>query len=504
MTVSGNLPLLSRRLWAVAAPWWAVAAALLAGLLLALLPLAQAAGLLVGAALLLALLVRPLLGVLLLMLAAPLGAREALALGAGGFDTGQLLFLLVVAAWLAEGVLRRRITIPRTALNLPLALFGLLGALSLLDAPSSTAGLVELLKWVEVAVMLWIVADLVRRYGYEPLLAGLLLAGASQGVLGLWQFVFQPEDVEHFAILGGRFARAYGTFQQPNPYGAFVAWAALLGAGALAGVLMAWREKRWARPSLQSLLWWAFLALTTLFSLGGLLASWSRGAWLSFAAALIVLIFFLPRRRLTGLLLFLAALAAAGAAWQLDLLPASVIARLTDFAGELPGALSALGGVDVRGVEITDENFAVVERLAHWQAGLAMANAEPWLGVGFGNYEAAYPAYALLNWPIALGHAHNYYLNLLAEVGIAGLLAYLLLWSVIFAVTLRALRQPWPVRGLVLGLLAVWVALSVHQLLDKLYVNNLYLHLGAMLGMLIGLSPGRQPSSPGRMDKVIG
>lgn len=504
MTASSSRPLFWGRARAGATPGWALAVALLAGLLLAWLPLEQAAALFLGGGLVLALLVRPLVGVLLLMLAAPLGAREALALGAGGFDTGQLLFLLVVAAWLAEGALRRQIAIPYTPFNLPLALFGLVGALSLLDAPSSTAGFVELLKWVEVAVLLWIVADLTRRYGYRPLLAGLLLAGASQGALGLYQFVVQPEEVEHFAILEGRFARAYGTFQQPNPYGAFVAWSALVGTGALAGALMAWRNQGWSRPRLLTLLWWTFLALTTALALGGLLASWSRGAWLSFAAALVALLVFLPRRRLTGLLLLLAALVAAGAAWQIGLLPASVTARLTDFGADVPGALSALGGVDVRGVEITDENFAVVERLAHWQAGLAMAEAEPWLGVGFGNYEAAYADYALVNWPIALGHAHNTYINLLAEVGIAGLATYLLLWIVIFAATLRALRQPWPVRGVVLGLLGVWVALSVHHLLDKLYVNNLYLHLGAMLGILVGLSPARPSPRAGRVGEVVG
>jgi O-antigen ligase len=394
--------------------------------------------------------------------------------------------------------------IPRTPLNLPLARFGFAGAVSLLDAPSVTAGFVELLKWVEVAVMLWLVADLTRRYGPRPLLAGLLLAGASQALLGLWQFVFQPEEVEHFAILEGRFARAYGTFQQPNPYGAFMAWLALLGAGALLGALMAWREQGRSRPRPRPLAWWSFLALMTALALGGLVASWSRGAWLSFAAAVVVLVVFLPRRRAAGLALLAAAVVAAAVTWQSGLLPVSITGRLTDFGGGVPGDLSALGGVDVRGVRVTDENFAVVERLAHWQAGLAMADAQPWLGVGFGNYEAAYPAYALENWPVALGHAHNYYINLLAEVGIAGFVAYLLLWIAIFAATIRALRQPWPIRGVVLGLLAVWVALSVHHLLDKLYVNNLYLHLGAMLGMLIGLSPGQQPWRPGSVSEVVG
>jgi hypothetical protein len=37
---------------------------------------------------------------------------------------------------------------------------------------------------------------------------------------------------------------------------------------------------------------------------------------------------------------------------------------------------------------------------------------------------------------------------------------------------------------LALGLLAAWVGLSVHHLVDKLYVNNIYIHLGLMLALL--------------------
>lgn len=476
-------------------PWWAAAAALLLGLVAFWLPLAQAVALLFSGAFLLAVAVRPLAGLAFLLLAAPLGAWEAHFVSLGGFDSGQLLFLLLLAAWLAQGVRERRIFIPRLPLYLPLLLFGAIGAISLLDAPSSTLGMKELVKWVEVAVMMWIVSGLVARHGVRPVLALLLIAGASQALLGLYQFALQPDVPEHFAILDGRFYRAYGTFMQPNPFGAFVSWMALLAGGTLAGALMAWWQEGHPRPGATTLLWWAFLALCMALALGGLLASWSRGAWLAFAAAAGAMVFFLPRRRIVGVWLLGGAIVAFAALWQLGLLPPSVTSRLTSFAFAIPS--SSRSAVDVRGLEYTDENFAVMERLAHWQAALEMARDEPWLGAGFGNYEAAYPDVALPNWPHPLGHAHNYYLNLLAEVGAFGLAAYLLLWAAIFALTLRALRSSGARRGVALGLLGVWVALTVHNTLDKLYVNNLYLHLGAMLGMLIGLLPAQGESHLG-------
>ena len=107
------------------------------------------------------------------------------------------------------------------------------------------------------------------------------------------------------------------------------------------------------------------------------------------------------------------------------------------------------------------------------------------LGVGFGNYAAAYPDYALINWPDPLGHAHNYYINLLAEVGILGLVAYLIFWLAVIWQSIQLLnRLDWPERGIVLGLIGVWTALAAHHLVDKLYVNNIYIHLGVLLGLL--------------------
>jgi putative inorganic carbon (hco3(-)) transporter len=61
----------------------------------------------------------------------------------------------------------------------------------------------------------------------------------------------------------------------------------------------------------------------------------------------------------------------------------------------------------------------------------------------------------------------------------------LLLWTAVFWQTVRLLKRlEWPQRGIALGLLATWTALTVHHLVDKLYVNNIYIHLGVMLALL--------------------
>lgn len=459
--------------------------ALLLGLLLARLPLPLAAGALAATAVFLLLIIQPLVGLGLALLLGPLAAAEGNlpglgALLGGPLNSGQLLLLLTLGAWVARGLLRRRLNIPHTFFNAPLLLFMLVTAVTLLGARSIPDGLKELVKWLEMGLIVLLIADLAGHAPRRalPWLAGaLLLAGFSQALLGIWQFGLRDTGPAHFAVLG-RFYRAYGTFEQPNPFGGYMNLSALLALGWLAGMATAWLRAR--RLPWDSPLWLAVgaLAAAALATSLALYFSWSRGAWLGFAAGSAVLFFFWPRRRGAGvaLLLLMGALLLAGL--TLDLIPAAAQARLGDFTDDLRFG-------DVRGVPINDANYAVLERLAHWQAAFGMAQDNLWLGVGFGNYEAAYPDYALINWPAALGHAHNYYINLLAEVGVLGLLAYLVLWTAVFWQTLRVIdRLDGAEHGLALGLLACWAALTVHHLVDKLYVNNIYIHLGVMLGVL--------------------
>jgi O-antigen ligase len=232
-----------------------------------------------------------------------------------------------------------------------------------------------------------------------------------------------------------------------------------------------------------------FLLLVTI-ALGAALAmSWSRGAWFGFGAAIVAMAVALPRRARWGLLL-VAILAVGGLGlYATGRVPPSVVARLTGFGQYVQFE-------DVRGVGINDANYAVIERLAHWQAALEMFRHDLWTGVGLGCYEPAYADFALINWPIALGHAHNYYLTVAAETGLVGLVAYLLLWGAVFWQTWRATRRTRGfLRGIAIGLLGAWTHLSVHHLLDNLYVNNVHLHVGVLLGLLafvISKSANRQ------------
>jgi O-antigen ligase len=315
----------------------------------------------------------------------------------------------------------------------------------------------------------------------------------------MWQFGLRGEGPEHFKILGGAFYRAYGTFEQPNPYAGYMGLTAALAAGMTIGTV--WnglmslgagqangqddgrQEERIARQRRDlpgqsaSVPLYLFGGVASLVMLAALVASWSRGAWIGFGAAGLVMAAAVPQKTARSVLLVAALVIVGTGIYASGRLPASFTARLTSFVKDIRLE-------DVRGVPINDANYAVVERLAHWQAAVSMFRHNLWTGVGFGCYEAAYPAFALINWPIALGHAHNIYLNLAAETGLLGLIGYMVLWIVVLWQTWRAMRRARGVtRSLAIGLLGAWTHISVHHLLDNLYVNNVHLHIGVLLGL---------------------
>jgi O-antigen ligase len=147
-------------------------------------------------------------------------------------------------------------------------------------------------------------------------------------------------------------------------------------------------------------------------------------------------------------------------------------------------------GPDPTRTEITDGNFSVLERLAHWQAGMRMFNTSPWIGLGIGNYGVAYARFASPHWYDSLGHAHNLYINFLAETGIFGALAFLVLWASAGLFAWRQSRSNDPLlRSLAIGLIGTIAYLSVHSLFDNLFVQHLQLQLALLLGAVAALMP---------------
>ncbi len=184
----------------------------------------------------------------------------------------------------------------------------------------------------------------------------------------------------------------------------------------------------------------------------------------------------------------------AGAVGLGALNPAIVPAPLAERVADIP---AYFGAIDVVNTEVTDANFSVMERLAHWIAAVRMWEISPWLGVGPGNYAVVYDSVRLPQWTEALGHAHNIYLNTLAESGMIGLMGFVILWGGL-ALWLWGRIRPresgdsqdeWN-RALAVGVLGVLAHLTVHNFFDNLFVQGMYLHLALWIVAVMGAGMG--------------
>jgi O-antigen ligase len=377
----------------------------------------------------------------------------------------------IVAAWRRDA--------PRVALIASLLVYLGVVVLSLKVAADRGAVLKEAIKWSEVVVVLAMSLWALRTAAQVRLVVWAAIgAGIADALIGYVQWAM----VSGLAGVDGSL-RVFGTFGQPNPFAGYLNLSLPL---ALALVLFGTevRER-----------WLAGAASVVLFGAEWLSAS--RGGLIGLAAALAVLLVVgLRREHIAGIVL-----AAGVPLLAIGLLTHAIPSRLTNAALRV----LRLNDISVNG-PINNANFSTMERLAHWIAGLNMFRAHPVLGVGSGNYNAAYPRYAtnLVAWPEALGHAHNYYINVAAETGILGCLAFAAVTASMIWLCWRATHHSSatgalevegppraaqvPIRALALGCFAAIAALLVHNLTDDLFVHGMDLQVAVTLASQICLA----------------
>jgi len=444
---------------------------------------------LTGAALALATLALPAVGLAAIGLFIPLSGLVELPLPV--IEPVDLLVGLATVAWLAQGVARRRIVFRRPPLAVSLMVFVWLVGLSLTQASSWREGLPEWLKWVEFAAVYLVGCQiLTRRSSARWLVVALLVAGSAEALLGIYQFVRQvgPEAF----VLMGRFMRAHGTFQQPNPYAGYLGYLLPVAASLALGAIARWWRDRTTPQAVTAGLYGLVAGLLAV----GILMSWSRGAWMGAAASALVVVGFRNRRTALLSLFAVLLLGLLISMTGVEALPSSIGARLNDLG-------SYISGPDPERTEITDANFSVLERLAHWRAGWRMFEAHPWLGVGLGNYAVTYPEYQLPHWYEPLGHAHNVFINFLAETGAFGVSAFLAFWILTPVMLWRAAhargRGAWT-SALSIGVLGTWTYITVHSLFDNLFVQHIQLQLALLLCAVVAATGDRSSSGEASLD----
>ena len=468
--------------------------------------------LLIGGGVFLALLPRyPSLTIFGLILVIPFSSLVALPLGGVRIGLMEMILGLGIGTgllWIAVNPPQKRSRPASAHLFLPFVILLAGVGLSWLNTLSIGASLVETIKWVEMLALYLLIIVILPPRQIKWVVVGILLAGIAQAALGLYQFVFKVGP-PGFLLFNGRFLRAYGAFAQPNPYAGYLGLILPLGLALTLWSVTSLFQKSPNKSTRRDFKGKIFLALLLSSMVGVLLvalfASQSRGAWLAFAAAAAATIILSHRKPgliVAALAVLIAGIGLVGAfEWNINQFdPVKTNTAYGVVVQRVIDAATIATITDIGAVEVNDANFATIERLAHWQAAREMWRDNLWLGVGFGNYATIYSAYAVGRWLDPLGHAHNYLLNIGAEAGLVGIIAYLIFWIYAFRVIWLAVhRSNGFERAVTIGAFGTLIHLHVHNLFDNLYVQGMYLHVAIVLALVSIISHHAQRRPYGRV-----
>jgi O-antigen ligase len=464
---------------------------------------------------------RPRIALYLIPICVPWGSLDFIEFKGLRLNSADLLVIFLGIGWLLSFGLRQN-TGPRDreAAHIPsylvIALFALIGTmlLSMTVALNISSSLKEISKWLEVVVVILLGSQYLRsRRQIWIIVALICLAGISQAFYGYIQAYFNigPQSFLRDATL-----RVYGTFDQPNPYAGYINIPLSI------SLALLFFGRNWVTRILAG--------LTAIFLGVAEYLSQSRGGEIALAAALL----FIVLAGIPGIRVLMRVLIAVFLGTFLALLAGWIPLFVFD------PILRFLGVTQITFTNPSNQDYSTAERLAHWIAGLHMFMDHPVLGVGIGNYPDAYPKYLITIFTNSLGHAHNYYINIAAETGSIGLIAFLLFLLAVFVAGGHSLREinkklrltklqiprshpviqdpvgrrnkmhlllhplslihyyqekgPYVIvgqltndRALAIGLLAALIAICTHNLVDDLFVHSLTNLIALLLISLIRL-----------------
>ena len=411
-------------------------------------------------------------GLLLIAIVAPLGQLIAPLIGATNFRIGEAVVLAFLAGWLL------RASPDRQGPRLPAGALGWLLAAAIVASvagaawqlagyPGELAGVFD-----QIAHLYFFVGDRIGVVDGARLLEGIGLAAAavmlfrqhpsisrtlpaalaasaalaSLSSVLLWRGIGSPAALERYRLIGYRVS---GHVTDVNAAGSYFAMIACLALG------MAWRER-----------------------------AYRRAIWLGLAGASWVGLWFSESR---------SALGAAGAV----LIVAALWAATSRFSTRGRAValtvvvVALLGGAAIRARLLqTDAGYRGVGFREQFTAtSVRMIGAHPLFGVGEGQYYRTSPLFLSpqLAWSYGFENAHNYFLQIAAELGLAGLALFIAWIGAALLRSGRALAQA-PRDSRLLGVSAgvagfLVTCLTGHPLLIGEVAYPFWLQFGLMTAL---------------------
>lgn len=225
---------------------------------------------------------------------------------------------------------------------------------------------------------------------------GLIVSCSAVALYGLFQNFFGISNAtwHDTRLFGGISGRVVSTFENPNVLSEYLIMCIPI---ILAAVILANAPKR------------RFALVCSLaVSVVCLVYTWSRGAWLGFLIGVILFMLMYSKKTLALLIVCSAAIPFLPA-----LLPSNIVERFLSIGNMSDGST-------IYRTNVWRSTFELIKD--HWRSGI---------GIGEEAFAKVYGLYALLGVENA-PHSHNLYMQILIELGIVGLIAFIVLiviWS---------------------------------------------------------------------------
>lgn len=137
-----------------------------------------------------------------------------------------------------------------------------------------------------------------------------------------------------------------------------------------------------------------------------------------------------------------------------------------------------------------------------WKFSIERIAGRPWSGGGFGRgvFNKLYPKF-MPEQNKLLWHAHNMVLNKGIQMGIPGMLAFLLLWFALARAFARHLGHDPHRRGIAIAGLSTLTAVFVKNMTDDFFIRDLALWFWLIIGVLLGSLSHLQAISASRAPR---
>jgi hypothetical protein len=347
---------------------------------------------------------------------------------APGINGTNVLYALILVAWIASAVRNKRPFLMAMPFSRLVSIWAVLSVLSVFTAMTMMGvsyitddRLPQVKAWCDQFFVFFAVLNLIRNGAAARRMAVYMMLGM---LLVLISGFMEWQDKRYFDRIDK--ARLLGPQQQPNDFGAFIVYGFGI-PGALVLCYM-WRLRTW------------LLATPVLYMAARvLLATFSRGAVLGMGALVAALL--LVRGRVLAASISIAAALVVQVAPEI--LPASLSARMSQTTSETDGEL--------------DKSSQT--RLILWDAAMRITLDYPIFGTGFATFPKIKDQYASM--PTVESDNHNMFLFICSQMGIPALAVFLLIFIRMAYIGARVHKHESEPFGKVIGLGAVGTAAGV-------------------------------------------